>query len=1053
MSDIVNEVLAARYFREGESSWEDVCRRVADYVGNTDDEREIYYDMMVNKDFVPNSPTLMNAGTEIGQLSACFVIPVNDSMESIFDAIKNAALIHKAAGGTGFSFGNLRPEGDKVNGTDGVASGPISFMKVFNAATGAVVQGSKRRGANMGVLPVWHPDIEKFIACKNTEGDLSNFNISVMIDDEFISAVKNDKEYNLHFDGKVYKTIRAKEVFDKIVDGISKTGEPGVLFYNTINDDNTCKHLGNIEATNPCLVGETLILTNEGYKRIDECVDKETTIWNGFEWSVVTPCVTGYDQEVMEVTFSDGNKVKCTPYHKFVLQYGYKGNKNKIVKKEAKDLVVGDKLIKCDYPVIEGKKELEFAYTHGFFSGDGYKCQSNGIKYIYLYGIKKDLVEYLNAKRVNYNQSDDHDRILVTLQGDYEKLFVPNCSYTIKSRLEWLAGIVDSDGCKNTSEGSIAISSVKRDFLMDVKYMLDTLGINTSVNLMKKSDYKLMPDGNGGQKEYYCLDCYRLTIPASNVKKLVDLGFKTYRVPTVTTNKRDAKRFIKIVSIERNNEIVDKVYCFNEPKNHTGIFNGILASNCGEQPLLPGESCNLGSINLSNFVNNNGLMQNDLINTIELSTEFLDKIIDLNKYPIEEIAEASRKTRKIGLGYMGFHHMLMKMGIPYDSSDALYQAKKVMGILNDMSVLTSRELAKELGVFPAYEGSDWFLHDIPIRNATTTCIAPTGSIATLSETSYGIEPVYSLVHKRYTWVDGKKKGYLMVDPVFEEKLNNYIESHVEVSQWDKKKQEVINHAYETGTIQDITWLPKEFKSVFKTALDIDWKSHIDMQAAFQQYCHAAISKTINMPPGATKDDIRSAILYAYEKGCKGVTIYVTGSRDDIVMELKKDSTPTTPLPDGRILPKRPSDLPATNSKRRSGCGKLIISVAEKDGKPYECIINNKGGCTAMNDALGQMISLSMRWNVPTWDIIKTLRNVTCPVAYKKFSEGNCDGKSCSDVIGRVIESLIPDKESEPISIPCKEEIKTESNICPECGEHLSMVEGCKTCACGYSRCG
>jgi len=394
------------------------------------------------------------------------------------------------------------------------------------------------------------------------------------------------------------------------------------------------------------------------------------------------------------------------------------------------------------------------------------------------------------------------------------------------------------------------------------------------------------------------------------------------------------------------------------------------------------------------------------------------------------------------------------MGIPYDSSDALYQARLVMSILDEFSVTTSRKLAKELGTFPAYEGSQWFLQDIPMRNATTTCIAPTGSIATLSETSYGIEPVFSLVHKRYTWVDGEKKGYLMVDPVFEEKLDEYIETHYEFSQWDKKKQEVVNHAYETGTIQDIAWLPVEFKSVFKTALDIDWKAHIDMQAAFQQYCHAAISKTINMPSGTTKEDIRSAILYAYEKGCKGVTIYVTGSRNDIVMELKKESTstPVTTLPDGRILPKRPADLPATNSKRRSGCGKLIISVAEKDGKPYECIINNKGGCTAMNDALGQMISLSMRWNVPTWDIIKTLRNVTCPVAYKKFTEGKCDGKSCADVVGRVIESLIPDKDLEPSPTPCKEEVKTESNICPECGERMSMVEGCVTCACGYSRC-
>jgi len=862
MSDIVNEVLAARYFREGESSWEDVCRRVADYVGNTDDEREIYYDMMVNKDFVPNSPALMNAGTSIGQLSACFVLKVPDSMEGIFDAIKNAALIHKAAGGTGFSFGNLRPEGDKVNGTDGVASGPISFMKVFNAATDAVKQGSKRRGANMGVLPVWHPDIEKFITCKNTEGDLSNFNISVMIDNEFIKAVKDDSDYNLHFNGKVYKTVRAKELFDLIVDGISKTGEPGVLFYDYINDVNTCKHLGNIEATNPCLIGSTLIKTVNGDIPIKElvgkkvkvyCVDINSWQYPIYEYNAFNIRKTRENASLVKIVTTK-REIICTPEHKiFVCDIGY---------------IEAQNLMK-NWQLFNYSKELEMV----------------------------DHVEYL-----------DHTE-----------------------------------------------------------------------------------------------DVYSMTVN----------------------------------------------------KYHNYFANDILVRNCGEEPLLPYESCNLGSINLSNYIDNDKLNTSKLINTIEQATEFLDKIIDLNKYPIEEIADASKKTRKIGLGYMGFHHMLMKMGIPYDSSDALYQARLVMGILNDMSVLTSRELAKELGTFPAYEGSQWFLQDIPMRNATTTCIAPTGSIATLSETSYGIEPVFSLVHKRYTWVDGEKKGYLMVDPVFEEKLDEYIETHCEFTQWDKKKQEVVNHAYETGTIQDITWLPVEFKSVFKTALDIDWKAHIDMQAAFQQYCHAAISKTINMPSGATKDDIRSAILYAYEKKCKGVTIYVTGSRNDIVMELKKESTstPVTTLTDERILPKRPADLPATNSKRRSGCGKLIISVAEKDGKPYECIINNKGGCTAMNDALGQMISLAMRWNVPTWDIIKTLRNVTCPVAYKKFSEGKSDGKSCADVVGRVIESLIPDKDLEPSPIPCKKEVKTKSNICPECGEKMSMVEGCVTCACGYSRCG
>ena len=865
MSDIVNEVLAARYFREGESSWEDVCRRVADYVGNTDDEREIYYDMMVNKDFVPNSPTLMNAGTNIGQLSACFVLPIYDSMESIFDAIKNAALIHKAAGGTGFSFGNLRPEGDKVNGTDGVASGPISFMEVFNAATDAVKQGSKRRGANMGVLPVWHPDIEKFITCKNTEGELSNFNISVMVDDDFINAVKNDKEYNLHFDGKVYKTVRAKKVFDKIVDGIMQNGEPGILFYNTINDDNTCKHLGNIEATNPCVTGDTMVLTNEGYKRIDECVGKETTIWNGFEWSVVTPCVTGYDQEVMEVIFSNGSIIKCTPYHKFFIKV-------------------------------------------------------NGIK--------------------------------VTCRADHLR---------IGDMITWFC-------------------------LPEIDE--------------KNGGYKIIND-------------------------------------------------IFVVDIKRTGEITDKVYCFTEPKNHTGIFNGVLASNCGETNLLTcpngGESCNLGSINLSNLY---GATPNDYENITKQSTYFLNSIIDKNFYPVPEIEEMTKGFRRIGIGVMGFADLLIKTGLPYDSPEALQLAENIMSMINAASIKTSEKLAEIYGTFPKFDECEI---DTPRYNYSTTVIAPTGTISLLAGCSSGIEPIFSLVHKRYTWVDGEKVGYLQVHPIFKEKLDAYIESHYEVTKWDSMKKSVLEHAYSKGTIQDIDWLPKEFRELFKTSLDISPKAHIDMQAAFQKYTGNNISKTINLPKNATEEEVWDIYFYGWKKHLKGMTVYRSGSRDIEVLELKKDSTPT--LTDGRILPKRPADLPATNSKRRSGCGKLIISVAEKDGSPYECIINNKGGCTAMNDALGQMISLAMRWNVPTWDIIKTLRNVTCPVAYKKFAEGNCDGKSCSDVIGRVIENLIPDKESEPTPIPCKVKVTTEHNICPECGETINLVEGCMTCSsCGWSKC-
>lgn len=1049
MSEIVNEVLAARYFREGESSWEDVCRRVADYVGNTDDEREIYYDMMVNKDFVPNSPTLMNAGTNTPLLSACFAFGMEDDLESILRVFHNAMKVMKYGGGIGIDFSNLRPKDDPIESTGGTSSGVVAFMEMFNQGVETIKSGGRRRGASIGSLDISHPDIEDFISSKLDEGKLTNMNISVRITDDFMRAVENDDDWNLVFNGKVYKTIKARELFKKIVHGAWKYGEPGILFVDEIKRKEPYKGDKYKIGQNPCVSGDTLILTNEGYKRIDECVDKETTIWNGYEWSVVTPCVTGYEQEVMEVTFSDGNKVKCTPYHKFILQNGYKGSGGKIVIKEAKDLVVGDKLIKCDYPVIEGIKELENAYTHGFYSGDGYYYVRDKKHMIELFDKKKELINYIKYRHMHVKS--DRQILLTLFDADYNKSFVPDCSYTIKSRLEWLAGIIDSDGGINTSEGSILIASINKKFIMDIKYMLNTLGINANVRLKSPECLKLLPDGKGGKAFYNCKDLYGLYLAASDVAKLKELGLETHRVPIDVTINRNAKRFISVVSIERTGEIADKVYCFTEPKNHTGIFNGVILGNCGETNLLTcpngGESCNLGSINVSNLY---GATFNDYANITKQATHFLNNVIDKNFYPVPEIEDMTKGFRRIGIGIMGFADLLIKSGIPYDSPEALILAENIMCSINTASIKTSEELAEIYGTFPKFDECNIIK---PRYNYSTTVIAPTGTISLLAGCSSGIEPIFSLVHKRYTWVNGEKVGYLQVHPIFEEKLDAYIKSHYEVTKWDSMKKIVLNHAYEKGTIQDIEWLPKDFRELFKTSLDISPKAHIDMQAAFQKYTGNNISKTINLPNNTTEEEVWDIFFYGWKKHLKGMTVYRSGSRDIEVLELKKESTSTSTPTNGRILPKRDADLPATNSKRRSGCGKLIISVAEKDGKPYECIINNKGGCTAMNDALGQMISLSMRWNVPTWDIIKTLRNVTCPVAYKKFTEGKCDGKSCSDVVGRVIESLIPDKESEPTPISRKMKVTTEHNICPECGERMSMVEGCVTCACGYSRCG
>lgn len=538
------ETLKSRYLREGEEDWKDVCGRVAKAIASNQEECVEFLNLMVSKTFVPSSPTLMNAGTVSGQLSACFVIPVEDGIEEIFDSLKTAALVQKTGGGTGFNFSKIRP-GDSPSESDaGTASGPVALMGLFNEATEIVKQFGRRRGANMGILDVSHDDIIPFIRAKRKEGVLRNFNISVMVPDAFMSLVEKGRMNEIWNENTGTKV---GEIFSEIVEGIWRNGEPGVLFYDSINRDNFTPSLGDISATNPC----------------------------------------------------------------------------------------------------------------------------------------------------------------------------------------------------------------------------------------------------------------------------------------------------------------------------------------GEEPLLPFESCNLGSINLSLFVKDKKVDWDSLRETAGKAVCFLDNEIDVNVYPVPKVAEATRKTRKIGLGIMGFHDMLLKLRLPYDSVEALELAEKIMEQITCAVIRESRKLAAEKGTFPEYENSIW---ELPMRNATLTAIAPTGTISILAGCSAGIEPVFSWVYRRAR-IAGKE--LMLVHPLFE--------AHFKPKLSESDYNWLLEHVYTRGTLQDIK-SPKivneDEKKLFRSALDIDWKIHIDIQAAFQHHCHAGISKTINMPSNASREEIEKALVYAWKKGLKGLTIYRTGSRQHVVFSLK-----------------------------------------------------------------------------------------------------------------------------------------------------------------------
>ncbi len=685
---------------------------------------DAFYQLMTNLDFLPNSPTLMNAGHELGQLSACFVLPIEDSMESIFDAVKYTALIHKSGGGTGFSFSRLRPTSDRVGSTGGIASGPVSFMRAFDVTTDVIKQGGMRRGANMAILNIEHPDILKFITAKEDSEALTNFNLSVAVTDKFMKAVETGTDYNLvnPRTGEVADNLNAKEVFDKIVDMAWRTGDPGIVFIDEINRHNPTPKLGKIESTNPC----------------------------------------------------------------------------------------------------------------------------------------------------------------------------------------------------------------------------------------------------------------------------------------------------------------------------------------GEQPLLPFESCNLGSINLSKMVaDKDGQPYVDydkLSQTVKLTVRFLDDVIEVNQFPLPEITEMTKNTRKIGLGVMGFADMLIKLGIPYNSEQGLVMAEEIAHFISEEADRASIELAEERGVFPAFQESIYDIPDGPrFRNASRTTIAPTGSLSIIANCSSGIEPLFALSYVRHI-LEGEE--FIEVNPYFEEaaKKGGFY------------SPELMKQLAEGKRLKDIEEVPEDIKRLFVTAHDISPEWHVKMQAAFQKFTDSAVSKTVNFPHEATPDDVAEVYILAHQENLKGITIYRDRSRDSQVLTIGE----VTKKAEGKLAPrKRPKVTTGVTERVNTGCGYIYVTVNFDSRGISEVFstLGKAGGCAAAQlEAISRLTSLALRSGIDIDSIVKQLRGIRCPSIAWEHGHAVL---SCSDAIASVLEKYIREKAEtdEKANNPNKasqnpEMVKSWAGQCPDCSGPLIYQEGCNIClACGFTKCG
>ena len=742
------------------------------------------YDLMSQKYFTHATPTLFNAGTPRPQLSSCYLIAMeDDSIDGIYNTLKDCAKISKWAGGIGLHIHNIRAKGTHIRGTNGKSNGIVPMLRVFNNTAKYVDQGGGRRNGSFAIyLETWHADIEDFLDMRKNHGDeelrARDLFYALWVSDLFMERVKENGKWSLFCphecpgladvygdsfkelyikyeeSGKSSKVVNARELWFKILDAQMETGTPYLLYKDAANNKSNQKNIGTIKSSNLCVAPETQILTDNGYYEIQSLHNQKVNIWNGEEFSEVTIHKTGENQELIDIYTSDGCKLSCTKYHKFYIQTKYnKSSKSKsnnnIVVVEAKNLKEGDKIIKCDFPVIDNEKEMKYAYTHGFFCGDGtynnnveseqqHRCnfkslighsyckrhidfenekntneiQTEKTNYICnatsylkkptvsLYGEKIDLLKHLNYRSCG-EVDDKLKKLNVQLPLDIEEKFTVPQHFSLKTKLEWFSGLCDADGTisKNGDNQQLQVSSIEEEFLLNVKFMLQTCGINPKVTKMCGESKKLLPDSNRNLKLYDCKSVYRLLVTSNDLQKLVKLGFgpKRLKINEHTPN-RNANQFIKIVSVQDKGRI-DDTYCFNEPKKHSGIFNGIITSQCTEILEYSDDKetavCNLASIALPAFVNEHTkeFDYEQLHKVAKVVTGNLNRIIDINFYPTPKTKRSNLLHRPIGIGVQGLADTFIMMDIPFHSEQAKEVNKLIFETVYHAALERSNEIA------------------------------------------------------------------------------------------------------------------------------------------------------------------------------------------------------------------------------------------------------------------------------------------------------------------------------------------------------------------------
>jgi ribonucleoside-diphosphate reductase alpha chain len=889
------------------------------------------YDLMSQKAFTHATPTLFNSGTPRPQLSSCFLVAMrDDSLEGIFDTLKDCAQISKYAGGIGLHVHNIRAAGSHIAGTNGTSDGLLPMLRVFNNTARYINQGGRRNGSFAVYLEPWHADIQAFLKMKSNTGSeeerARDLFYGLWVPDLFMKRVESGGDWSLfcpheapglsdvvghdfealytryEAEGRARRTVPAQKIWSEILVSQIETGTPYLLYKDASNLKSNQKNLGVIKSSNLCVAPETFILTDKGQMPIQELAGQEVKVWNGDSWSKTTILKTGEQQRLVTVTLSNGAQIHCTPYHKFLIRDGYtdKSPLRDARRVAAGDLVEGMKLAKCDLSVVEGCPEDNFPhpYTHGFFCGDG---TVNGTsKVAALYGEKKNLLPLLALKSTS-GQEDAQGRINCVLDSSIPPKFSVPVNASLVCRLQWLAGLCDADGSVaiNGENESIQIASINFEFLDRIRLMLQTLGVQSKVTQAFGPRQTLLPDGHGGRRLYDCQPLWRLLISSSGLYRLVGLGFYCYRLAfTARKPQRNAEQFVSVVSVVDDGR-VDDTYCFNEPLNHAGVFNGILTGNCTEilEYSSPDETavCNLASIALPYFLDAdksfNFARLRDVTGVIVRN---LNRVIDINFYPTPETRRSNMRHRPIGIGVQGLADVFASLGLAWETPEAAALNQEIFENIYFAAVHESCCIAAQEGHYETFRGSpaslgllqpdlwtnggtpqqaefktvsylDWdglrqrVMRD-GLRNSLLLAPMPTASTSQILGYNECIEPFTTNIYVRRTLA-----GEFTV-------INRYLVADLMAAGlWSTALKDRIVAA--NGSVQALPEIPADIKARYKTVWEIKQKTLIDMAADRGAFiCQSQSLNLFVADPTIAK--LSSMHFYAWKRGLKTGIYYL-----------------------------------------------------------------------------------------------------------------------------------------------------------------------------------